>query len=1740
MRVSAGDISAHADLAAAWQHYAQGQRDDALILAQRAAQSAPDWAEPQVALGWFHLERQDHDLATWALDRALLLAPDHPVALWHRASLYQAAGAIDQAEAGLRRALSLAPDLTDARFALAWLLHDQGQVTDALHHSRQALAAGQTPARLAQMGWLILCQPDLSDQDQATGLELLYRAHALTPDDPAILRTLALSLGRLHRDADLIRLADSVAPPLADQSGLSAQLGWAWHRQGRRDDARALADRLTTTQADQPESWALRATIAEADGDDLAADQWLAQALALRPQDAGLSLHRVTLLRRLGQEEGARWLLGVVLARHPTLIDALLLQAQMALDAGNADEARRILHRCLKQDHSQIGEIWRLLAIVCQQRHRFRVGRLAAARAIRLSRQPVEALRLAIWLDVEAGALSQAVAKLNHLLALVPGEAAALEQSAHIRMALGDPVGARLQIETALCRDPDRPSAWLALGEIRDRLGDRAGAITTLHHALVLASPGRVLTIAILRVLAAVLSRDDRPEEAALALQRVLDLAPNNAAALQDLTELSCRIGNFAAVPPLLDRLAALPVPVRMLERLRALYATRPGGDAEQARTILTQWLLRQPEDETAASWLLRQRARGDVLAGDKAVALLPRPWLRRRLLAELDWLIAHSSGGDTVCLASFAHTLFPDDAELHLALLYAQAMQGTIPERDLLRDLRAWGRALPLALPAGRLPNPPMERPGRRLRVAYLASHLHLELLRPVLVAHDRERIEILLYTDASLPGDLAAIVTHLPISTIDVPASLALHQVDVAVDTGGLHACHNQYHMLIALARSRVRLRYAWLGHWAPAASPFTVMVADAVALPTDKADPGLPVLRLPGGQWAWTPPDIAPDPGPLPRLHRHYVTFGIAVRGLRWTDDAMAAWAAILAAVPRSRLLVIGHQGQDHSLRLRLHRHLAMVGIAPDRIDWRAALPHADYLAIWRGVDIALDSFPANGGISLLDPLWMGVPVVTLLSADAGLPGHRQGAAVLHAADCAEWVAPTVADYIGLAAGLANDPAGLAQCRAGLRDRLRRSPLCDGRRIAAALEADWHSRLAASQTIAGQNDKERLRSGAADRLRHWLDQGARLTLPCPDQPDLSVILVQYQQGGLTLACLQALADQQDAHFETILIDNGSTGDSLALLDRLDGPVILRNPGNDGFLLAVNRAAAQARGRHILLLNNDALPLTGALAAAVARLDSDAGIGAVGGLIVLADGRLQEAGCHVFGDGSSAGYGRGTSPLAAPYRSRRDVDFCSGAFLAIRAPLWRALGGFDPLFAPAYYEETDLCLRLHQAGFRVVYDPAIRLCHLEFGSAASDDDAVAAMKRNRTLFLARHQPLLANRPLADPDRRRCDARLRWIATPRPRVLVIDNEVPIAARGGGLPRARLMLQVLGDTCHVTLFPLWRRDEDWREIRQDIPDTIDIALDDPPGMAGLEQFLDRHRGLYDTIMISRPPNMARLVELRQRRPALFEGARLIYDAEALFALREIAEAAVKGHPWPADRAQAHLTAELDLCQGVDGVLAVSKRDASWFRRATTAPVALVAHSQPTRSTAPGPTGRAGLLFVGALVPDTPNEDGLLWFIQQVMPRLRRHCPNGDGPVLNIVGTCRSPRLAALAGPDIRLLGRVEDLTACYDAARAFIAPVRFAGGVPIKVIEAAGHGVPVVASALLFRQLGWASGSQGLAARDADAFAAMLARLLVDDALWQRLQRGAFAAIAADYAPQLFADRLNDMIRPWR
>ncbi len=284
--------------------------------------------------------------------------------------------------------------------------------------------------------------------------------------------------------------------------------------------------------------------------------------------------------------------------------------------------------------------------------------------------------------------------------------------------------------------------------------------------------------------------------------------------------------------------------------------------------------------------------------------------------------------------------------------------------------------------------------------------------------------------------------------------------------------------------------------------------------------------------------------------------------------------------------------------------------------------------------------------------------------------------------------------------------------------------------------------------------------------------------LRFPTVEQPTVSIVMVTYNAVEWARRALEALRDHTESYYELIVVDNASSDGTTELLaSELEQATLVLNDRNRGFGPANNQGAARAVGRFVLFLNNDALARPGWLPPLLERIESDERIGAVGPRLLNLDGSLQIAGALLARSGSTLELGYGEDADAHEYRFARVVDYLSGACLLVRRSAFDEVGGFDPVYELAYFEDADLCLSLAERGYRVVYEPRSSVTHVRGASPRGDMGSTLA-PRNRSIFRRRWYDVLASRPpspLAGNRRRMLAAR---DAPARARVLVVGDWI--------------------------------------------------------------------------------------------------------------------------------------------------------------------------------------------------------------------------------------------------------------------------------------------------------------------------------------------------------------------------
>ena len=358
-----------------------------------------------------------------------------------------------------------------------------------------------------------------------------------------------------------------------------------------------------------------------------------------------------------------------------------------------------------------------------------------------------------------------------------------------------------------------------------------------------------------------------------------------------------------------------------------------------------------------------------------------------------------------------------------------------------------------------------------------------------------------------------------------------------------------------------------------------------------------------------------------------------------------------------------------------------------------------------------------------------------------------------------------------------------------------------------------------------------------------------------------------------------------------QVIVVDNGSADRTTELAELCDGLVYVRVEEPIGYTAAANLGALSATAPVVVFLNNDIELGVRALDEMVEALDADSTLGAAGPKIVLTDGKVQEAGGVLFDNGGTAGFGRGLDPDRDVINVARDVDYVSGCALAVRRDLFEQLGGFDELFSPGYFEDTDLCLRIWEAGLRVRYLPQSHVIHYEYGTYAKGrpkEISYFRMYANKAKFVRKHGEALPTAAAPAEPFELSNAAFRRGRTSGDYVIFLEDLVPSAKFGSGFVRSQDVLREFLDRgWRVTAWAGAQRpgDQDFFDRHKG---RVDVRYMKDTSLPAL---LEESGAAADMVWVCRTHN---LTNFRKELKGWRRGAphrRLVADTEALASLR---------------------------------------------------------------------------------------------------------------------------------------------------------------------------------------------------------------------------------------------------------
>lgn len=712
---------------------------------------------------------------------------------------------------------------------------------------------------------------------------------------------------------------------------------------------------------------------------------------------------------------------------------------------------------------------------------------------------PPTLLNLAIAED-RSGDLPRARGLMGTVAEVLPNWDEPLLRLAESYRATGDSATAELTYRRVLEVNPKREEALLALAGLLIARAEGTEARTLLLQCIGLA-PDRAEAWAALGLALLLTAEPALAHTAFVEAQRlepeVAEYALHGIEAARVAGLADAELGRLALASdeeplnpvPLLARGALLEWLGRRAEAIDALEAAATLAPDALLPVKLLAGVLARSHRLREAEAALRQAAELDPddprLRNDRATVLMRmhRHAEARALLLELveqhgeDALVLCNLANATACLglqetavdiARRAIQLAPD------AVLPRRALCNTLPYCDGVTgaELLTALRDCAARLPRSEMPGFGNDRdPERKLTVGLLSGTLKTHPVGWLAVAGietlDPARFAIVCLAQNAAPTDpiarrfRAAARDWIDIDTLDDVALATRARelgIDVLIDLGG----YGDAARMPACAHRLAPVQVKWVGmqNHSTGLPEIDWFITDRWETPPE-LEPlySERLLRLPDGYACYSPPAYAPDISPLPALANGHITFGCFNNLAKVTPRVIATWAAVLRRVPEARLVLKTHQFSDRPTADHVRAAFTDAGIAAARIELRGSSPHRAFMGEYGQVDIVLDPFPYSGGLTTCEALWMGVPTVTL-------PGEifasRHSMSHLSNVGLSDWIARDAQDYVALAVAKATDVAALAALRAGLRSRVKASPLCDaprfGRNLATALRHTW----------------------------------------------------------------------------------------------------------------------------------------------------------------------------------------------------------------------------------------------------------------------------------------------------------------------------------------------------------------------------------------------------------------------------------------------------------------------------------------------------------------------------------------------------------------------------------------------------------------------------------------------------------------------------------------------------------
>ncbi|MEN6628032.1 MAG: tetratricopeptide repeat protein [Sulfuricella sp.] len=466
-------------------------------------------------------------------------------------------------------------------------------------------------------------------------------------------------------------------------------------------------------------------------------------------------------------------------------------------------------------------------------------------------------------------------------------------------------------------------------------------------------------------------------------------------------------------------------------------------------------------------------------------------PCHQRAIALKPNFAVAHHNLGNALCavgrlsegIARYrtALEIKPDYEDAHSTLIFNMDLMVDFDIPVLQQERKCWAEIHAASLVEKQRPHTNIPDLEHRLRIGYVSAdfrqHSAATAFGAMLVKFDQTLFEIIAYSNSTKEDHYTQLFRQnvtlwrniVGLSDDAVADMIRDDGIDILVDLSG----HTAGNRLLVFARKPAPIQVsAWGYPTGTGMKALDVLFSDPVIVPPEeKLFYAEQVYYLPNVVGFFSL-EAFPAVGTLPALSAEGITFGSLNRLTKVSRETFDLWARVLAAVPGSRLMLKSAEFDDAGTRAQVSMYFTEAGIAPERLVMLGKTPWQEHMSAFNQIDIALDPFPQGGGVTTLEGLMMGVPIVTLRWPT--LAG-RVSTSILTTLDLTDWIAETQEQYLGIAIQKAQDLEALANLRQDLRNRCTASPIGYAALYVKAVESayrqlwqDWCKRHSNSSSM------------------------------------------------------------------------------------------------------------------------------------------------------------------------------------------------------------------------------------------------------------------------------------------------------------------------------------------------------------------------------------------------------------------------------------------------------------------------------------------------------------------------------------------------------------------------------------------------------------------------------------------------------------------------------------------------